>query len=642
MFACRRSGEALCRQYSTVQRLKNITQKLINAPRSDINSLRKELRPYAVAKINYQTGKPLLEDLRKADINGIQEILFYIYLNMDRPRMAAYVLLEHRDICDEVKISLAIDLLSMSRGHHDINDFKILFKLIKDFQLSEVQIKRIIDKAQILLESSKINDTIDGKFTLFEGICKYIGDHVVKKVDYSISYIHPENMEDIKNIGYKKGNGSGLNRLLTPKESLDRQLMFKYLHFAYNIIHWAVSKDDPSTVYRIWKMIQPFHNKIYNVSIDLPTNNYINNMFYYSTLSKTITILSKNKRYLPLIEQIIRNLPVESVKVSTELMTALIYHCARTGNETLENILIYQYNGDGDGDGIQEEIKYSEEQLHALFSSSIRWGRWERAKEIAGLIQTIGSINATDFNELIKSVLSNGENPIIKWEQQKGQIKETNSTDNLIQRTNLAWSMIQQNKPFSKPAFLTYLHHLVKNSQLIESRKTQLDEIYNTGLQWANDKNWWDSFHLSFFSYLRKFPLMDTVELYLRNTNDPILISLENGNPFANEIANVRFEMSDNLKRLALRNIHLRGCIEKSEVASWAWDELVTLRQGYAGEYFTAANDVSTDLIRDMPNKRDEIIVKDIQVQKVKDVQLELQSGRTVTIGEKSLQNEWK
>ncbi|VEU21640.1 DEKNAAC102744 [Brettanomyces naardenensis] len=351
------------------------------------------------------------------------------------------------------------------------------------------------------------------------------------------------------------------------------RLLHHYLAFCYHYIENRILYNDGGSVYTVWNVIKPFHSKLYNSDLDSPNNNEFNNFYYYEMLAKMITFFSKNVRYRPLVKDLISTLPIDAVKVSPGLMTAMIYHCSRTGDDKLADLLMEQYTDDTLG----LPMKYSSGQLCALLSLSLKNQHFDRAKEIIGFARdNLLDFNSAEFNELVIATLNS-------------------HFENADQS---AWSMILDKGPGEAQfAYISYINYMIDHYDHLDFGKVQYIFKNATAAISYKNRNFWDYWQLSYFKYLnRRYPVDKAITVYANclldastNTRQShescshlpfkTLADLEySTNPFTSRYDKVRMVLSDEVKPLILRDIYqtayrtFKGSDKRlKEVATWCY-----------------------------------------------------------------------
>lgn len=671
--------------------LQNVTIALLNRPSEESNSF-KSLLQFTVSKLNsiakFEVDYGTHETLQYREEEGLEpseNLLFLILklaLHMNASSIAYTVLINiiNRCLHEDGKLpfekaqslirsflvpqnlSLLIDLYSINRSQNkNVSELNNILTLVsrynevmrklhhedQTFHFSDSQLRSIIDKASYSLSNDtttslqKPYDTIENHtspYSTLELLIREFGILVSKRVSYSISYykdqVEDQEYEHEPNI----------------QELLDRQILSKYLQFCYLVIQDRCQNNDPVTVYTIWTIIKPFHNKLYNATINSENNNLSNNFYYYQTLSKMITLFSKNRRYRKLISQIIFDLPLDSVKVCPELMSSILYHCGRTKNESLGSIVGSRYDDEGNSDKDSVNLKtlfgqggdlsilgtgekFTPGQVHAFLSYNLRLGNKKRALEIVEYLnyKLIG-FTAIDFNELIRSILYSD----------KMQVKQSRSNTN----ADTAWSMISNNHETNKSglnkfALITYLDYMI-NTMNKKSNNGKLDmvrvnEIYGIAYleEPMSNVKYWNHFYMCYFKYLiRKFPLQVAKVVYENNRgyvkNFMGFQKLGDynfeSNPFITKYTDVRIRMDKNLRCMVLRDIYQKsdGYMKRAkqlqsadmeeaklqyiEISQWVYAELISMNYNKNKTHKNIAhNSIIIDLAKTIDRKSREI-----------------------------------
>lgn len=524
----------------------------------------------------------------------------------------------------------AYNRLVRKRGNEDI------------FELTDPQMKKIIDKAYNCVATY----TGEGDFppySTIENVIRELGLIVSERVSDSISYYKP----DVFDKNDENDANDGIDEITIPQislqELLDRQLLSKYLQFCYFTIRERCLNNDPATVYRIWQIIKPFHTKIFNSIINSEVNDLSNNFYYYQTLAQMIRVFSKNERYRQLVNQIIYNLPLDSVKVCPELMAAILYHCARTGNESLGRLVGSRYDDDKSVHSKKEKMdqifgqggdltilgtgeKFSPEQVHACLAYNLRLGKMDRANEIIEYLKyRLIGFTDVDFNELVRSVLHNNKD------------KRSNV------KSDVAWGLIENNLKtgdlkLNKFAIITYLDYMI-TEECIDLEKVGI--IFSMVKKCAreNDVKYWNHFNMSYFKYIiRKYPLEMAKSVYINSKAHTMYIEGKEVfyfekladfayllNPFAQKYHDVRIKMDSKLRALVLRDIFQKSNayvkearrlesadLEKAEsqhndISQWVRSELQELivpAENTQGKLKRIArNNIAEDLLRTVDSR---------------------------------------
>ncbi|TID30793.1 hypothetical protein CANINC_000709 [Pichia inconspicua] len=484
-------------------------------------------------------------------------------------------------------INILIQILSVDQTQkRDVYELNTIFNILTSynrlvrkrgginhqvFELSDPQIKKIIDKAYNCVAIDK------GDFpphSTVENVIRELGLIVSERVSDSISYYKSNAFDN-------KDKEEGIDEIKIPQmnlqELLDRQLLSKYLHFCYFIIRERCSQNDPATVCRIWEIIKPFHTKLFNSIINSEVNDLSNNFYYYQTLAKMIRVFSKNERYRLLVNQIIYNLPLDSVKVCPELMAAILYHCARTGNESLGRLVGSRYDDSNNirsqqgkmdqvfGQGGNLSIlntgeKFTPEQVHAFLAYNLRLGKIQRANEIMNYLKyKLIGFTDIDFNELVRSVLYNDKDEHDKV------------------KSDIAWELIENNikrggTKLNKYAIITYLDYML-NEECIDFER--IESIFSLVKKCAGEKDvkYWNHFNMSYFKYIiRKYPLQMAKQVYDNSKAHTMYIEGKDVfyfekltdlgytlNPFTQKYHDVRITMDPQLRALVLRDIYQKS-----------------------------------------------------------------------------------
>jgi hypothetical protein len=520
-------------------------------------------------------------------------------------------------------ISLLIDMYSINRSQtRNVKELDELFQLVnaynklmiklnlKVFEFSDIQIKSILDKSYYtLFKDVKINskmpfeafENYTSPYSTLEIVIREFGLIISKRVSNSISFYKKKSQNDeTENEKNEDDDQKDLDYIKTIEEIMNKQLLNKYLQFCYFVIQDRCENNDPSSIFIIWKIIKPFHNKLYNSIINSETNHLTNNFYYYQTLSKMITIFSKNRRYRNLVNELIYDLPLDSVKICPELMSSILYHCGRTKNESLGRIVGSRYddetsirsnlkkffgdNGDLNILGIDE--KFTPGQVHAFLSYNLRLGKRDRSLEIISYLKDkLIGFSDIDFNELIRSILYSNNNN--NNNNNKNKTKLTNLNDKEETNEEIVWKMMMINEndhkeSMNKYAMITYLDFMINSMNSKPLNFERINEIFNFIRKNVNKNHikYWDHFYMIYFKYLnRKFPLEISQTVYINSkkyTLQKFRPEFEKNieqemyfqklsdygfrmNPFMIKFNDVRIKMSENLRMIILRDIFQRS-----------------------------------------------------------------------------------
>ena len=634
----------------------------------------KKLNSLAIGRIDYTLGnslEPIVAESYSVELyDQLLDVTFQLSLNMgltsvseslmlgtiNRFKRLSFIpsLLDLRNV--ELLVEMYTVIHSQSRNVKDINNIFIivgkyneLMKLLrkKRFQFTDRQIKAIIDKAYSTLFEEQSTATVKPfpstsnyapPHSTIELLIRRFGEIISSRVSKSISYYQPN---DFIKKDRENESSSGSPEDFDFQEIMDRQLLNKYLQFCYYVIHARCSHNDPTNVYIIWTIIKPFHNKIYNSIINSETNNLSNNFYYYQTISRMIRLFSKNKRYRGLINELIYDLPLDSVKVCPELMASILYHCGRSNNQSLASIVGSRYDdstqveqGDkklrlnmqklfgqgGDLNILGTGEKFTHGQVRAFLAYSLRIGDRKSALQIMDYCRfKMIQFTDIDFNELVRSVLYS-ENSFMKENKAENEI-------DLARRGETAWDMIEANvksndHPLNKYALITYLDFMI-NTSLISKTDLDLarvDDVYKLASTHVmrNDTKYWNHFNMSYLKYvIRKYPLKIAQSIYnnckkfTNQRKQPVEDKCDTEgqlmyfqqleeygyqrNPFITPFMEVRFNMNEDLQVNILRDIYQQSTSyqtraknlasvdledakrEFKELSRWVYDELMEI-----------------------------------------------------------------
>ena len=610
------------------------------------------------------------------------------------------------NIINKQNISTIVDLLSVSRSQsRNIKELDNIFILVSSFnkfvektneslkfEFTDDQILSIIDKAKYSIEEQTQTNTdlpfvsvevISSPYTTIQQVIRQLGLIISKRVSKTVSYYVENEKEnanendinkttvlednDDQEITNELGNdiSSDLINDYKVDELIDKQLLTKYLQFCYFIINERCQNNDPTAVYIIWTTIKPFHNKVYNSIINSETNNLSNNFYYYQTVSKVITLFSKNKRYSSLVTDLIYDLPLDSVKVCPELMSTIIYHCSRTNNKSLASIVISRYdkisqvksNDTTKTLNIQELFgqggdltilgtgeKFTAGQTHALLAYNLKIGNNKLVlKIIEYLKHKLIGFTASDFNEIIKSVLRNE-----KVNDNDNENDNDNDNDKKMDKKEIAWEMIHNNflshePELNKYAIVTYVDHIVteslgKNEPLNMKRINEIYELMELHYS-KKDVKFWNHFNMVYFKYIiRKYPINIAKIVYLNNKKftkqsnflNKSSIDIEQicyfqkvdeygfyNNPFNTHFNDVRINLNVSLRLMILRDFYQQcdgyfkrakslnsvdlddARIQLNEFADWIYKELIEINYNENNENLKSLNKLLIiDLLR--------------------------------------------
>ncbi|OWB82466.1 hypothetical protein B5S33_g1092 [[Candida] boidinii] len=510
-------------------------------------------------------------------------------------------------LINEENLIKLIDCHVVKRPQTDLKDLRIIFELINNYNLLSTKLNKPI----FVLPESIILKILE-KMSLLNSNRK--GNMNSKNISINNdAEIERLNIFLIDEIGYHL---SSLNNIID-KENKIQYLIYKksvdyYLNFVYKLIETKIKINDEASIYSIWKKIMPFHDKYYNSNISSYNNNPMNNYYYYTILGKVISCFSKNKRYRPLIDKLIEDLPIDACKISPELMTNLIYHSSRTKNFELSDILISQYNDETLG----LPTRFSPGQIGAIFALSLSKNEFDKAKSTLKFAKdNLIHFSAIEFNELIKAT-----------------IKRSNGM-------NISWSMIS-NAPIktAKNAYITYLNEMIDLNKM-DFNKIQImfdNAIKNFD---KNEKTFWNYWTSSYIKYLtRNFPLDYSIEVYENSTSksngnynnynnnkiincnsilkDPVFeikkFYSHNTNPFLLRYNKVNLFLPHDVKIIVLRTIihktiiklkasktpnvnnnnHIKDFVQLTNIAFWGINKLKKLG--------LLKNDILSDLTRSL------------------------------------------
>lgn len=492
-------------------------------------------------------------------ILGNSSIEYPIFINLihnDRPQLAAKVLFSCLErlkknendemalkLINEQSLTMLFRSLALKRSmNEDIMDFKIIFSIIKQYDqlvnrkyhMDSYISKNIIDKAHSFHIQSLKNSSNDNKasnIAVLELVVIEMGKLISREVSNDLSYYTINNFEE-----------DGINQVVILDDLLKSQLLFKYLHFCYSIIQNFNLKNDSISIYRVWRIIHPFHTKLFNSSVKSQINNGVNLYYFYDTLAKVIQSLSKDRRYRPLIENLITTLPVDSIKLCPSLMSSLLFHCTRNNNKKLSLVLMSQYTD-------REDIEIGKRttgQLNALFAATVKSGEFSRAQEIIKHLEFNGvRFNEFHFDQLIRCVLN-------------GTVSMS-----ITERSEMVWEMCLKFKNLNSDGLLTYLNFMIDH-RVIDMKK--VNQIYKIGCKLrTNRRKWFDRFNILYMKYMvRNYPLYMVIEIFKNSTigqESQVLSELTNMksrgvNPFRVNYSLVKMDMKLEMKNLILRDIY--------------------------------------------------------------------------------------
>lgn len=662
----------------------------------------------------------IIEDHKTISINELFNFIFDLSLHLNKPIISYQILIDrienhdgselNEKLFNSENISKLIDCLTVTNLQKtNIENIKCIFKITRIyndfvinlnrsdliFEFSDYQIKSIIDKAYSCLFNSTFTQTNNlsesrssfiPPFPTIELVIREFGEIISQKVSNSISYYKPENI----NNDFEEEEDFNLSKIL------NRQLLSKYLQFCYNIIQDRCSNNDPVTVYKIWSIIKPFHNKLYNSTISSETNNMSNNFYYYQTISKMITLFSKNRRYRKLITQLLFDVPLDAIKICPELMSSILNHCARTKNSSLGSIVSARYDGNGNdnndsnkafGNGGDLSIlgtgdKFTPGQIHSLLAYNLRLGNKERSFGIIKYIESkLMGFTAVDFNEIIRSILYS---------------KCLNAENQKLANYDLAWEMILNNdqsnaKNINKFAIITYLDYMINNIKNQQDKTLDFDKvnkIYEMSIANVplNDRKYWNHFYMSYFKYLnRKYPLKVCKLIYenslqysgrkmrtfknSRKLQSPCyfqkLADFDfSSNPFTTRYNHVRILLDYNLRILILKDIYQKSDsylkiaqnvssedLEEAKsqhilISNWVYKEIISIYNDSSKENKAMINNsILIDLIKTIDRRSRKIgfEAKGKKATKLSELErkFKLDNGEKVAIGDILLSDEY-
>lgn len=491
---------------------------------------------------DFSTGSPL------------EYAIFTNLIQNDRPQLAAKVLFNHLtklrtypeditalEIVNDQSLTMLFNSLALKRSpNEDIMDFKIIFSMIKQYDqilnrkyhMNTQLSKRLIDKAHSFHVQSLNCGPESSNIPILELIIIEMGKVISKEVSNDLSYYRIETKHK-----YEKDN-----QLIILDDLLKSQLLFKYLHFCYSLIQHFSLKNDSISIYRIWRIIHPFHTKLFNSSVNTQINNGVNLYYFYDTLAKVIQSLSKDRRYRPLIESLITTLPVDSIKLCPSLMSSLLFHCTRTNNKKLSLVLMSQFTDREDVD----ISKRTTGQLNSLFAATMKSGEFSRAQDVITHLDFNGvRFNCFHFDQLIKYVLN-------------GNMKM-----NIDERTSIGWEMCMKFKELNSDGLLTYLNFMIDHRI---NDLERVNDIYKFGTKlMTNKRRWFDRFNVLYMKYMvRNYPLYMSIDIYKNSTigeESKVLLELtktksRGTNPFKVNYSVVKLDMTLEMKNIILRDIY--------------------------------------------------------------------------------------
>ncbi|QPG73568.1 hypothetical protein FOA43_000880 [Brettanomyces nanus] len=517
------------------------------------NSETIELISYKVNRIALRKKLFILQS-KSSSLEGHQSLtlsIFQLSITFNMTDLATIILratifnaLKHDDkqtfqralvIANSVTLDSLLKLLCVKDPSNDLRDLITIFELIDRYNRMVTKYRQVsgnpscasffnLSQSEIVAILAKSSPLSERLITSPEYV--KMSELVIKELGHAISImaasmpIYTDNYE-LNTIAQLTYSG----------------LLHHYLAFCYRYIENRIHFNDPASVYSVWNIIKPFHNKLYSSDVDSPNNNCFNNYYYYETLARMISCFSKNTRYRPLVKDLIVDLPIDAVKVAPELMSALIYHCSRIQNHHLADLLLQQY----DNDTLGLPTKYSTGQLSALLSLTLKDKQFEKAKEIINFARdNLVVFSAGEFNQLIVTTLHS----------------------NIENAEHDAWQMILARTPQdAQYAYISYLNHMIDNSLHIDFAKT--DFIFQKAIESINPSNrhFWDYWNLSYFKYInRKYSPLESMKIIDNGAGISTFKTLSNfqfrTNPFSTRFDKVRLHLSKEVRPLITRDIY--------------------------------------------------------------------------------------
>lgn len=313
------------------------------------------------------------------------------------------------------------------------------------------------------------------------------------------------------------------------------QILHHYLFFCYRYIEDRIRNNDAGAVYSAWTILAPFHNKLLNSVVDSPNNNRLNDYYYYAVLSRMITMFSKNIRYRELVNGLIASLPIDAVKICPSLMTTLLYHCARTHNRKLSDILLLQY----DENTLGLPTKYTTGQMYALLWMALSCKNFQRAREIIKYMKDqLIDFSPVEFNQLVCATLRS----------------------DMPDAEESSWQMITGKAGYeAQYAYITYLNYMIDHDSMDFAK---IEYMFGNATKSVDKKyrRFWNYWDVTYFKYIgRKFGCQTAIEVYENCTAGNAFKTLAdfqyNIDPFTSRLSKVRMPLDVKVRPLIVRDI---------------------------------------------------------------------------------------
>jgi len=426
------------------------------------------------------------------------------------------VLLNSRNIHDIVRM---LSVRDPSRDREDLTRiFLVVSQYNKDFHLTDrfsysgMEIVAILDKATPFTERTNFTAA---QVELAETVIREMGVATMELIEKQVTR------------KYK-----GTSRMVC------FEVLHHYLSYCYKYIGGRIFFNDGGSVYNTWCSIKPFHNRVYNADIKSPNNNELNGYYYYGILASIISFFSKNERYRPMVIQLIKELPIDSVKIAPGLMTAMVNYSIRMKNAELIQFLLSQYSEDTLG----LRTKYTASQMASMLKLSLASKDFTRARKLMSFMEkNLLTCPPLEFNELIIATL-------------KSCIKDKEQN---------AWDMIRQRSAkVAKYAYISFLNYMIDHDSKMDFDNTEYIFRKAVASIDTSESHFWDYWHLSYMKYIdRKYTTRQSIQVYQNciksaESTFKTLSDFEyKQNPFCTRMEKVRMPLSISVRPLIIRDI---------------------------------------------------------------------------------------
>ncbi|CDK28124.1 unnamed protein product [Kuraishia capsulata CBS 1993] len=484
---------------------------------------------------NKSTMAQLGDQKKYPELSQRQVFHFLVHtsLMMENPRWAAYTyekMLMNGDGCYDVSQDLLIlrpiiSHLLVKVPDNDMENLKLISKLVRS-QNEAVQARgghkyemSVSELNQLLENVSMIPKTTPQSLRLRREVFELVTRQM------------------------PSSNEEGM--VTTWQDMDDFNLRESYLSFGYEIIEQSIEFTNEAPVFKVWYIIKSTLQNIYEASGDT-RKDVISSMRHLTVLAKVVTFFSRSGKYIGVVPEVLRDVPMKGCLECPQLASALIMYAARTKNfEVASNIvdLLAEVKN-----GSEEKRSLTRGELNALLRLHLEMNDNDGVQRILkSLYEEHGGASHADLNMVIHKMLYIN-NDIVTASRMLEQLPPT----------------------LAKSGIITMLNYMIDNDQMDFAKIQNMYSQMEAGLSPA-DPVWlyWTS---AYFKYLTcKFEVDVAQNVYLMSLNErksedcPIINAYGvHNNPFRMRHENVRIYLPNRLRSLVLRTIS-HSCISKAK-----------------------------------------------------------------------------